>query len=808
MNLLKRPWLLAGVVLLVLALAPVVVVLGAAVAGLPDTRQIADYRPAISSRLYASDGQLMAEFAREQRTFAAIDTIPDHVVAAFMAAEDKDFYRHGGVDWSGVGRAMLANVSNVADGRRLEGASTITQQVAENILLDNETGRGNAFERVVMKVREIVLAMRLEQALSKDRIMELYLNEIFLGRRAYGVQAASWNYFGKPMDQLTIAEAAYFGALPKAPNNYNPVRFPERAIERRNWVLSRMAANGYITQAEARAAQAETLVVRERGRQLLYSEAGEVVEEVRRTIEAAYGEDAAYTRGFLIRTTVDPRLQGAAREALRAHLESLDRPRGWRGPLGNIGPGDGWVKRLADQKLVADDPDWRAAVVVRKDGVGVRLGFTDGQTAMLGGDSTAWAARGKGLQPGDVVFAGRTESGAWRLEQFPQINGGFAAINVHTGRVLAMVGGYSWRQSAFNRATQAERQPGSAIKPIIYAAALERGFTPDSTFSDARLRMGRWSPDNADGRFFGMMTLTNAIALSRNTVSVRVAQRTGIRRVVDLARTLDVYGDVRPDLTMALGSYETTVMKLTGALAAMANGGRYIPPTLIDRIQDLDGKTVWRHDARRCTSCAGPFSNLSPPDVPRFGRQVMSETTAYGMVEMLRVAVTNGTGRAAQPKDGHIVIGKTGTTNDYRDAWFVGASPHIAAGVYVGFDTPRTMGRGATGGGYAAPVFRAFMEEALKDTPVEEQFVVPIEVRDLKDRESRLEARIRGATAHLVAKERAEAAAREAEAAQVADAGASRAGRQDTATVSFDSGAAPANAPAQKTAEPSLDGVY
>jgi penicillin-binding protein 1A len=808
MTLFKRPWLLAGIVLLVLALAPVVVVLGAAVAGLPDTRQIADYRPAISSRLYASDGQLMAEFAREQRTFAAIDTIPDHVVAAFMAAEDKDFYRHGGVDWSGVGRAMLANVSNVADGRRLEGASTITQQVAENILLDNETGRGNAFERVVMKVREIVLAMRLEQALSKDRIMELYLNEIFLGRRAYGVQAASWNYFGKPMDKLTIAEAAYFGALPKAPNNYNPVRYPERAIERRNWVLSRMAANGYITPAEARAAQAETLVVRERGRQLLYSDAGEVVEEVRRTIEAAYGEDAAYTRGFLIRTTVDPRLQSAAREALRKHLESLDRPRGWRGPLGNIGPGDGWVKRLADQKLVADDPDWRAAVVVRKDGAGVRLGFTDGQTAMLGGDSAFWASRGKGLQPGDVIFVGRTEGGAWRLEQFPEINGGFAAINVHTGRVMAMVGGYSWRQSAFNRATQAERQPGSAIKPIIYAAALERGFTPESTFSDARLRMGRWSPDNADGRFFGMMTLTNAIALSRNTVSVRVAQRTGIRRVVDLARTLDVYGDVRPDLTMALGSYETTVMKLTGAMAAMANGGRYIPPTLIDRIQDLDGKTVWRHDARRCTACAGPFSNLSPPDVPRFGRQVMSETTAYGMVEMLRVAVTNGTGKSAQPKDGHIVIGKTGTTNDYRDAWFVGASPHIAAGVYVGFDTPRTMGRGATGGGYAAPVFRAFMEEALKDTPVEEQFVVPIEVRDLMDREARLEARIRGATAHLVAKERAEAAAREADAAQVADAGAPRAGRQDTATVSFDSGNTPANAPAQKTAEPSLDGVY
>lgn len=735
-------------------------VLTYALIGMPNYRAIDTYSPAVASRVFGSDGELIGEFAREDRIYVALSAIPDHVIAAFLAAEDSDFYRHSGVDWQGVARALLANVTNVAEGRRLEGASTITQQVAENILLGVANPNASTFERLTGKLRETILAVRIDQRLSKDRILELYLNQIFLGQRAYGVAAAAQNYFNAPLDQLTLAQAAYFGALPKAPNNYHPTRRKERAIERRNWVLDRMAVNGFITQAQADEAKGDDLVIVPRASVQTYAAAGDFVEEVRRAVNARFGEDAVYQRGFSIRTTLDTRLQTAARTALRAALERYDRPRGWRGALGNIGAGDGWAERITAQRISPDDPSWRVAAVLSAGDGPARIGFADGAVSALGSADSAWASRGeKPLTAGDLVFVRWGEEGGWRLQQIPEVNGGMAVMEVETGRVLALIGGYSWRESSFNRATQARRQPGSAIKPIVYAAALERGLTPDSVFSDQRVRVGSWSPDNYDSRFYGNMTLRQGLILSRNTVTVRIAQRIGIRRIVDYARRLGVYDQVEPSLALTLGANETTVLRLTAAYAAMANGGRYNPPSLVDRVQGQQGETVYRPDVRWCLECEQDFQRGPPPPLRRSGRQVLDPTTAWDMVQIMEAVVTSGTGRVISSV-GKPIAGKTGTTNDFRDAWFVGFSPHIAAGVYVGYDTPRSLGVGNSGGVLAAPIMRDFFQVALEDRPAE-PFSPGPEMRRLVERRAemaRRDALIEGRARAIEAAERGDAA--------------------------------------------------
>jgi len=712
----------AGAALGITALALIV---AAALLGMPSVKSIADYQPPVSSRVYAQDGQLVGVFARENRSFAPIESIPDHVIAAFMAAEDKDFYSHSGVDWSGVVRASISNINNVASGRRLEGASTITQQVAQNVLVQQPENEGSAIGKVVGKVREIALAIRIEGQVSKDRILELYLNQIFLGLRSYGVSAAAQNYFGKSLDEISLAQAAYLGALPKAPNNYHPTRFPERALARRNWVLDRMATNGFITAAQAAASKAEPLNVQTRAAgSWAAADAGEFVEEVRRELIRRFGEDAPYTRGFAIRSSLDLRLQEEARRALRRALEAFDRQQNWRGPLGTIDAGAGWPDRLAAFKLPPmPNRAWTRGVVLADGG---RIGIDKGEVISVTGDDVAWAKRSRPLAVGQVIWVGRAEKrtdsgaiepGAWQIKQEPNVQGGMVAIETHTGRVLAMVGGYSTFSTGFNRATQAYRQPGSSVKPLVYAAALERGFTKDSIFSDAPFTArNNWSPKNSDGRFYGAMPVSRALALSRNTVTVRVAQATGIRNVVDYFRRFGAYDKVEPNLAIALGAADTTVYRLTAAYSVFTNGGRYVAPSLFDRLQDGRGATVWRADDRACPGCANFTKDDFPPLLGPRGTQVMNPANAWTMIEMLEGAVANGTGYQVKAL-GRTVGGKTGTTNDNKDAWFVGFTPTIVAGVYIGYDQPRSMGRAAVGGLIAAPVFRDFMAAALKGVP-------------------------------------------------------------------------------------------
>lgn len=696
-----------------------VVLMSMALSGLPDHQKLASYQPAVSSAVYSADGRQIGLFARENRIYVPIEQIPDHVIAAFMAAEDKDFYSHKGVDPMGVARAIVNNVTSIGEGRRMQGASTITQQVAENVLLA-DAARGSFLDKILTKIREALVSVRIEEVLTKDQIMEVYLNQIFLGFRSYGVQSAAQTYFGRDIRDLSVAQAAYLGALPKAPNNYNPLRYMDRAVGRRNWVIDRMVVNGFITPAQGAAAKAEPLAVTPKPRgSWTDPEAGEFVEEVRRDLIRRFGKDAPYSRGFIVRATVDLDTQRAARQALQAGLTRIDprRERGFRGAVGWLNYGEGWQQRLAAVKYWRPDPRAQLAIVLDN---AQTFGLIEGRKVPIPQADKDWAARSsKQLEDGAVVWLGKRDDGTLQLRRHAGLQGALVSIDVRTGAVVAMAGGYDIEDSGFNRATQAMRQPGSSFKPIIYAAGLEQGMTPESKISDARIRGGGWSPENADRRFFGAMTLRQALVLSRNTVTVRIARRIGMRRVADYARRFGVYDDLPNDLTMALGAGETTVMRLTSGFAVFPNGGRHIPPVFYDRLQDPRGRTVWRADRRSCAACDVEYdANRGPPLIEPWGVQVISPRTAWEMTQILREAVTRGTGKDAQ--FGRPVGGKTGTTSDYKDAWFVGFSPSLATGVYVGYDLPRTIYGGAAGGKVAAPIFRNFMAQAHADRPRED----------------------------------------------------------------------------------------
>jgi penicillin-binding protein 1A len=697
----------------------VVVLVGLALRGLPDHQKLANYQPPVSSTIYSADGRQIGLFARQNRSYMPIEQIPDHVIAAFMAAEDKDFYSHKGVDPMGVARAVLFNITNLGQ-RRMQGASTITQQVAENVLLA-DAQKSTTLDKVLAKIREGLVSLRIEEVLTKDQIMEVYVNQIFLGFRSYGVQAAAQTYFGKDVRDLTIAEAAYFGALPKGPNNYNPLKYMDRAIGRRNWVIGRMADNGFITAQQAAAAKAEPLIVDPKPRgSWTDPEAGEFVEEVRRDLIRRFGKDAPYSRGFIVRSTVDLDTQKMARGALQSGLTRLapNRERGFRGAVGWMSPNEGWQGKLRNNMFWRPDPRAQLAIVLDS---AQTFGMVGGQKVAIPQADKDWAARSsKPLEDGALVWLSKRDDGGFQLRRAQALQGALAAIDVRTGNVIAMAGGYDVEDSGFNRATQARRQPGSAFKPIIYAAALEQGLTPETRISDARIRGGGWSPENADRRFFGAMTLRQALVLSRNTVTVRIARRVGMRRVADYARRFGVYDDLPNDLTMALGAGETTVLRLTSGFAVFPNGGRYVPPVFYDRLQDPRGRTVWRADRRSCAGCEVQDFNksLAPPQIEPWGAQVISPRTAWEMTSILREVVTRGTGK--QAAIGRPVGGKTGTTSDYKDAWFVGFTPSIATGVYVGYDLPRTIFGGASGGAVAGPIFRQFMIGATADRPKED----------------------------------------------------------------------------------------
>lgn len=740
---------------------------------LPDYQVLAEYAPPVTTRVYAGDGSLVAEFARERRLFVPIESMPDHVKYAFVSAEDKSFFEHTGVDGRGILRAQISNIGNILAGRRLEGGSTITQQVAKNFLLSSE-------QKVERKLREMLIARKMERTFTKEHILELYLNEIYLGNRSYGVAAAALNYFDKALADLTVAEASYLAAITKGPSNYHPIANEERAIDRRNYVIRRLLADERISQEDADEALAQPLgadIAPPLGARDWTMEY--FAEEVRKQIVDLYGVEALYDGGLAVRTSVDPRLQKLAGEALRRWLVTYDQRHGWRGALSNIAltmndvenvsdnpdatadeyqppwmaPFEAELKTLRTNRAVSDDmAPWRAALVLEILDETASIGFEDGSLGIIPLEQLAWAKEyisandlgedvasvSEVLTMGDIVYVDQAREipgedeetplgdmpiieGAFALRQAPAVNGGLIAIDPHTGRVLAMVGGFSFQKSEFNRAVQAERQPGSTFKPFVYSVALDNGYTPSSTVLDAPFvapGIDSWyKPGNyIEGAFGGLSTLRTGIEKSRNTMTARLAQDLGIGRIMDYVERFHLSDRLPRELAISLGSGETTLMKITAAYSIFVNGGKRVEPVLIDRIQDRTGNTIFKRDNRSCFTCDAPFwSGQAEPQIVDSREQVLDPRTAYQITSILEGVVVRGTGSAVRRATRKPLAGKTGTTNDYKDAWFVGFSPDLAAGVFVGFDMPQTLGRSEAGGKVAAPIFADFMRGALVD---------------------------------------------------------------------------------------------
>ncbi len=728
----------------IFATGAIVFVLGAIVAGaiiwhfqqdLPDTAQLKNYEPPVMTRIHAGDGSILAEYSHERRLYLPSSAIPPIVKNAFLSAEDKNFYNHPGIDLEGIARAVLV----MFRGQRVQGASTITQQVAKNFLLTNE----RSFER---KIREMLLSFRIEAAYSKDRILELYLNEIYLGLSNYGIAAAALNYYGKSVHELNFAEMAYLAALPKAPSDLHPFRNRDKAIARRNYVLDRMAEDGHITRDQAAKSKLEPLGVNPRVLSPNSYAAGYFAEEVRRELNDRYGEKKLYEGGLSVRTTLDPKMQVLARQALVKGLVSFDEAHGFRGAMRSIDIRSDWGPALAGVQALTDVQPWRLAVILDANDTTARIGLQPGreksgeisrerQTGVLSADGIRWTHKTSVrslLQAGDVVYVEPLEgqAGQFRLRQIPEISGGIVAMDPYTGRVFAMAGGFSYDQSVFNRATQALRQPGSSFKPIVYATALDNGYTPSSVVLDAPIEIDTgngevWRPENYGGNDGSAPhTLRYGIEHSKNQMTVRLAKDVGMPLIAEYAKRFGVYEDMLPVLAMSLGSGETTVLRMTTAYSMFANGGKRIKPTLIDRVQDRWGHTIYRHDERKCEGCdAEHWANQSEPRLVDKREQVLDPLTAYQITSMLEGVVERGTAVVLKPLGRHLA-GKTGTTNDSKDVWFVGFSPDLAVGVFMGYDRPRSLGDSATAGKYAAPIFGDFMKVALQDK-VNTPFRVP-----------------------------------------------------------------------------------
>jgi penicillin-binding protein 1A len=739
----------AGTVVFLVGIAAVAGLIWHYSKDLPDYSQLQDYEPPVMTRVHASDGALLGEYSKERRLYLPIQAVPKLVINAFLAAEDKSFYEHGGIDFSGMARAAVLYAQNIGSNRRPQGASTITQQVAKNFLLTNEI----SFTR---KIKEALLAMRIERAYSKDRILELYLNEIYLGLGAYGIAAASLVYFDKSVNELTVAEAAYLAAMPKAPGALHPIRNRDRAIERRNYVIDRLLENGWIKKADADKARKDPLIVTNRVN-AAHIIAGEYfAEEVRRDLFERYGEKKLYEGGLSVRTTLDPKLQMMARKTMAAGLVNYDEAQGWRGATSKLDISADWGVKLADVKSLSDISPWRLAVVLETSEQSARIGFQPGhelggavakerQTGNITLEGMRWAKAAAGpalgkvpsavsqvLSPGDVIYAdpllskdGTPVEGQYRLRQLPEVSGAMVVMDPWTGRVLAMVGGFSFDQSQFNRATQAYRQPGSTIKPIVYSAAIDNGYTPSSVEVDGPLEIdmgqgaGIWRPENFSvGHYLGPTTLRNALKFSLNTVTVRLAQDIGMPLIGEYAKRFGVYDELPNYLSYALGAGETTVMRMVTAYSMIANGGRRVKPTLIDRIQDRYGHTIFKHDTRECRGCDASrgWENQPEPQLVDHREQVLDSMTAHQITSMMEGVVQGGTAVALK-EVGKPIAGKTGTSSEAKDLWFVGFSPDVVVGLYVGYDKPRSLGRAAQAARTAAPIARDFMKLALADKP-------------------------------------------------------------------------------------------
>ena len=708
---------------------------------LPDYHQLAKYEPAVTTRLYAGDGRLLMEYANEKRLFVPVDKIPDKVKQAFISAEDKNFYHHAGIDYFGIARALVGNLKNIGTGRRPAGASTITQQVAKNFLLSSELS-------YTRKIKEAILATRMEQAFTKDHILELYLNEIYLGNRSYGVAAAALNYFGKSLDQLDIEEVAYLAALPKGPNNYNPKTKYEAAVGRRNWVIERMREEGYITEEEAAAARDKPLKVVDRGDAFI-KDADYFSEEVRREISDKFGKDALYEGGLIVRTTVDPKLQEIATRVFRKELENYDLRHGYRGPLANI-PLDGGYKEAMEKINLPKGAKngWLKAVVLEVKPDKAVIETEGGSKGEIPLSLLSWARKtlknqgvgeapktaDKVFTPGDVIVVEKVSASvaknkglpenSYNLRQVPDVEGGMIVLDPHTGKVLAAVGGYDFSKSQFNRATQAKRQTGSAFKPIVYITALDNGYSPTDLILDAPFvadqgpGLPKWKPVNYSKKFYGLMTLRQGIERSKNLMTVRLAQDVGMDKVAEYAKKFGVNDHLPHLLSMSLGAGETHVIDMARAYGMMVNGGKEIQPYFIEQIQDRFGRTILKQDKRECANCnVEAWGEGQPiPELPDNREQIVDPLTAYQMVSILEGVAIRGTGARLRGLNKHLA-GKTGTSNNTQDAWFVGFSPDLVVAVYVGFDEPRTLGRIETGAAAALPIFYDFMQEALASQP-------------------------------------------------------------------------------------------
>ena len=694
---------------------------------LPSAQKLLEYEPPLPSYVRSDDGTPIHMFARERRVQLSFDEYPKVLINAFISAEDKTFFSHGGIDYPGLAGAVVDYVSKVGSGQRAKGGSTITQQVAKNLMIGDEYS-------VTRKIKEAILARRIESTLSKQQILELYLNQIFLGRNAYGVQSASRAYFDRDVDQLTLPEAAYLAILPKAPSNYDPVRHLDRAMTRRNWVLGEMRDNGFIDEPTYAAAVATPLETRRPIPPPNEQVGGYFIEEVRRSLMGKFGEtdkdgpNSVYAGGLWVRTSLNPLMQSAAADALRNGLIRYESGRGWSGPSGTIEISEGWPRRLAAAQVGTGFPDWIAAVVLSVSGGEAQIGFADGSTGTLPASGAAMPKRGTATSAfdsfkiGDVIVV-KKNGGSWALRSIPQVSGGFVAEDPHTGRVYAMQGGFDARGASFNRATQALRQPGSTIKPFVYASALDHGMTPASIIVDGpfcvfqSVRLGQKCFRNFSGGYAGPKTMRWGVEQSRNLMTVRAASQTGMANVVKTIKTMGI-GEYPAVLSIALGAGDTTVLKLTNAYAMLANQGRALTPTLIDYVQDRRGKVIYRADPRSCEGCNMPDWDGKPmPRPPVRARQVMDPMTAYQTLHILEGVVQRGT--ATRLRDmGRPLFGKTGTTSGPTNVWFVGGSADLVAGVYIGYDQPRSLGGYAQGGNTAAPIWKEFAVKAFEGMPV------------------------------------------------------------------------------------------
>ncbi len=685
--------------------------------GLPDYKRLSNYQPPISSRVYSQDGKLIAEYALQKRLFVPYDSIPDVVINSFLSAEDKNFFKHPGIDAKGIVRAVVNNLKNITQNKRLEGASTITQQVAKNFLLTNEVS-------MKRKIKEAILAFRIERAYSKKRILELYLNQIYLGQGTYGIAAASLEYFNKSIKELNYSDAAMLAALPKAPSKYNPYKYPELAKFRRNLVLKNLEENNFISKKEFNTLKQSELKLKKRKIEIL-NEANSYTEEVRRAVKENYGFEKLYSQGLSIRTPLDINYQLEAIKALRKGIQDYDKRHGWRGPITNKLKDKNWENKIKNYKL---DPtlNWNFAEITFFDDKSIRFKILNDKKrsdGVLNFKSIKWTLKknktiSETFKIGDIVFVKKYKNN-WKLKQYPKVNGGIVAIDPFSGNVKALVGGFNFKSSEFNRVTQAKRQPGSAFKPIVYAAALENGFSPNTIVLDAPfvesqgVGLKNWKPENYGKKFYGPTTLRKGIEYSRNLMTVRIAKILGLNKILDLSKKLDVYDEIPELLSVSLGAAETTLIDLTSAYASFVNGGKKIKPTLISRIQDRRGKTIFNVENRLCEGC-DKFINDSKalPQIKNTNSKVLSEETAYQMTMILKGAVERGTAKKLKSLKVPLA-GKTGTTNDNYDAWFIGFTSELVIGVYIGYDNPKSLGKYETGSKAALPIFKDFVENAL-----------------------------------------------------------------------------------------------